>query len=170
LAARKRRARYSNSAMQIRFHKLDQRKHRLEVVRVDGRRESVECETRSTLLHDFLHYAIECEAGLEQGFWGTLERSTLASLMQSTQAPLETEGGLGAIERFVGALHGATQGVPRAELLEGVRRVYAMLGESPPVPLSEAFMAAVEERLRRLRGRWRATPFGSALELEWPTP
>jgi hypothetical protein len=58
--------------------------------------------------------------------------------------------------------------VPHAELIEGVQRYYEMLGASPPVALSEAFLAGVQERLRRLQGHWRATPFGSALELEWP--
>jgi hypothetical protein len=156
--------------MLIRFHKLDDRTHRLEVVKADGRRESAECETRSTLLHDFLHYAVESEAGLEQGFWGTLERRTLASLLQAAQAPMETDAGLGAVETLVGALHGATKGVPHAELIEGVQRYHEMLGATPPVALSEAFLAGVQERLRQLQGRWRATPFGSALELEWPAP
>lgn len=49
--------------MRIAFTKLTQDRHRLEIRREDGSTESVELETRSYLLHDLGHYAVEAEAG-----------------------------------------------------------------------------------------------------------
>jgi hypothetical protein len=39
------------------FSKLSDDQHRLEIVRTDGQREQMSCETRSYLVHDLLHYA-----------------------------------------------------------------------------------------------------------------
>src|SRR3954454_19930968 len=50
------------SAMRIVFRKLSDERHTLEIVREDGRREEVDCETRSLLVHDLLHLAVESEA------------------------------------------------------------------------------------------------------------
>ncbi len=58
--------------MRIRFRKISNERHALEIVREDGRSESAEFETKSVLIHDFLHYAVESAAGLTDGFWGAL--------------------------------------------------------------------------------------------------
>jgi hypothetical protein len=58
--------------LRIAFHKISGQRHALEIVRAGGRRERVECETRSYLTHDLLHYAVEAEACLQDGFWGRL--------------------------------------------------------------------------------------------------
>ena len=55
--------------VRLSFVKMTDERHALEVVRDDGRRERVECETRSYLMHDLLHFAVESEAG---GLWGRL--------------------------------------------------------------------------------------------------
>jgi hypothetical protein len=56
--------------MQIQFRKISDLRHALRIVRPDGARDEVDCETRSTLVHDLLHYAVESEAKLSTGFWG----------------------------------------------------------------------------------------------------
>ena len=48
--------------MRIGFRKLTDERHELAIVRDGGAREAVECETKSLLVHDFLHYAVELEA------------------------------------------------------------------------------------------------------------
>lgn len=154
--------------MRIRFYKLSGERHRLEVVR-GGRSESVECETRSYLTHDLLHYAVESQAELLHGFWGTLARgATLEQLNERSGKGLQGMASeLAQIEPIVGALHGSAKGVRAAELVAGVARLLAARGQSLPRWLDERFVAAVQERMRQLRGHWKATPYGGVLELEW---
>jgi hypothetical protein len=45
--------------VRIAFRKISDERHALAIVRDDGAREEIECETRSYLRHDFLHYAVE---------------------------------------------------------------------------------------------------------------
>src|SRR5262245_27424857 len=70
--------------MRILLRKISDSKHRLEIVRDDGSRESVELASRSFLLHDFLHYAVETRAGLKASFWGMLAAGkTLADVHEA---------------------------------------------------------------------------------------
>jgi hypothetical protein len=141
--------------VRIVLHKISGERHRLTIVRSDGRRESLLCETRSVLMHDFIHYAVESAARLEGGFWGLLAGGrTLAEMA--------------IVERFVGALSGATKDVPAAELIAGIRRYAAAMDASVPSWLTEPVVVDAQERLRHLVGAWRATPAGGALELDWP--
>lgn len=156
--------------MRIAFRKIDDGRHVLEVTRPNGATESVECETRSLLLHDFVHYAVESEAGLRSGFWGNLAAGkTLAQMNDRSGAGMaDAAGDMGAIEQIVGALHGTTKGRTAREMVAGVRRFNESLGVSTPAWLTEAFVEAVQERLRRLQGQWRATPCGGRMELTFP--
>ena len=152
----------------------------LEVRRADGRTESVECESRSYLLHDLLHYAVESEARLSGGFWGHLAAGKTLAQMNDRSArtgtaspPLgavmaDIAGEMGAIERIVGALHQTTKGRSAQDIVAAVRRFYESIGEQAPAWLTEALIDAVRERMRRLQGAWRATPRGGRLELSFP--
>jgi hypothetical protein len=76
------------------FQKLTDDQHSLQVVRDDGSREEIECETRSFLEHDLLHFAVEREAGLHSGFWGHVARGmTLARMNDrgATELDRDTE-------------------------------------------------------------------------------
>jgi hypothetical protein len=156
--------------MHILFRKLPGPHHELVIVRSDGRRESVLCETRSTLLHDFIHHAVEGAAHIESGFWGRLAAGrTLAEMNDRAGLPSPDEAAeMATVERFVGALSGATKGVPAAELVAGITRYAAGTQEAVPPWLTEAVVLEAQERLRRLVGAWRATPPGAAVELDWP--
>lgn len=156
--------------MRILFHKLSDDRHGLEIVRDDGRRERIECETRSFLHHDLVHYALETEASLEGGFWGSVARGrALASAngRVETESPYDTPEML-LVERIVGALSTglAKDGAP-AEIAARLRAYEVALGNEPPW-LTAGLIAAVRERMRRLGGQWKATPFGGTLELPWP--
>jgi hypothetical protein len=156
--------------VRILIHKLTDERYALEIVRDGGARERVECETRSTLRHDLLHYATESEAKLDGGFWGLVARGkTLADMNDRTGMALAAEWPeLMEVERVVGALHGLDGG-RSAEAVVGALRTYCTaLGETMPAWLTPALVAAVAERMRELTGRWRATPFGRAMELAWP--
>lgn len=56
-------------SVRIALRKISDERHDLTIVRGDGQRETVTCETRSVLVHDLLHHAVEAEAGLSYGFW-----------------------------------------------------------------------------------------------------
>jgi hypothetical protein len=142
----------------------------LEVTRADGPTESVECESRSYLLHDFLHFAVESEARLGGGFWGNLAAGkTLAQMNDRSGAGMaDSAGEMGAIERIVGALHQTTKGRSSSDIVASVRGFYESIGEQAPAWLTEALLDGVHERMRRLQGAWRATPRGGRLELSFP--
>jgi hypothetical protein len=156
--------------MRILFRKIPGPNHELALVRPDGRRESVLCETRSTLIHDVIHYAIEGAARLETGFWGRLAAGrTLAEMNDRADLPPPDEAAeMATVERFVGALSGAAKGMPATELLAGIARYAAGTNDVVPPWLTEAVVVEAQECLRRLVGAWRATPPGGAVELAWP--
>jgi hypothetical protein len=156
--------------VRILFEKISAERHRLVIERAPGTREAVECETRSYLVHDLLHYAVESEAKLRTGFWGNLAAGkTLANMNDRTGAAMKDAApDMGAIEQIVGALHGSTKEIPAGELVAGLRRFAASVGATMPDWLTEPFVVAVQERMRRLQGHWRATPFGGVMELPWP--
>jgi hypothetical protein len=154
--------------VRISFVKLTDERHALEIVRDDGQRERVECETRSYLMHDFLHLAVESEGGLRGGFWGRLAAGTTLAEMNDRTRPLGPESPeLSAIEQLVGALHGATKGRAPDELVAGMRRFAEALGQRLPDWLTEPFVGRVKERLRRFVGHWNATPYGGSMDLDW---
>ena len=144
--------------------------HELAIIRPDGRRESLLCETRSVLMHDFIHYAVESAARIETGFWGLLARGrTLAEMNDRAGLPSPDEAAeMAIVERFVGALSGAVKEVPAVQLIAGIRRYAGAMDTEVPPWLTEAVVVDAQERLRRLVGAWRATPVGAALELDWP--
>ena len=156
--------------MRILLHKQSNEQHALELVRADGMRERMECETRSYLQHDFLHYAVEAEAGLQTGFWGNLARSkTLAQMNDRSGRALAAElPELMTIERAVGALTRAVKVGSASEVVASVHGYEAAVGVEPTPWLTEAFVHRVQDRMRQLTGYWKATPYGGTMELRWP--
>ena len=81
--------------MLIRLTRLTNERHRFEIVRDDGTRESHELETRSTMLHDLAHYAVETEAGLGDSFYGRLAQGVayedLTVVPPTTPEVMQTE-------------------------------------------------------------------------------
>ncbi len=154
--------------MKIRFHKLTDDRHVLELVRADGRRERVECETRSYLMHDLLHFAVEREAGLEIGFWGALAAGKTLAELNDRSIPMDASPELAMVEHVVGALHGLTRQQPAAEVAAGLRRYAEANDATRPAWLTDEMIEGAQERMRQLRGHWNATPFGGVMELDWP--
>lgn len=156
--------------LRVLLHKHSNEQHALELVRADGVRERMECETRSYLQHDFLHYAVEAEAGLEAGFWGNLARGKTLEQMndRSGRAMAAEIPELMTIERTVGALTRAVKGGSASEIVASVHGYEASLGLEPTPWLSEALVLRVQERMRALLGHWKATPYGGTMALRWP--
>jgi hypothetical protein len=145
----------------VRFTRLSPTHHRFEAIRDDGTREVREFETRSLLLHDFVHLALESEGQLTAGFYGTLARGA------AYDAPRPDSEAM-AIEAVVGPLQGALKGEVDADaFVSGLRAMRASIGERLPAWLTPDLIARALERLRQLQGQWRATPFGETMEVRF---
>ena len=67
---------------------------------------------------------------------------------------------------MVGPLSAVVQGKATiAGLLAGLRNLQDAYAEPMPDWLSEALLQRVVARFRRLDGQWKATPFGTTMEL-----
>ena len=160
--------------MRILLTKLSNTHHALEVVRTDGSRERVELVTREFLFHDLLHYAVESSMGTQGGFWGALAGGkTFADLNDRSGAAMKgSSAGLAYVEMVVGMMTGAVkQGEASApEVVASLRGYHAALGVELPAELNEDLVAQVRERMRRLQGHWKATPYGRTMEIAWTEP
>lgn len=156
----------------LKFTKLSDDRHRFEYRRDDGTGEAIEMETRSLLTHDLVHYAVESEAGLKGSFYGILAR--IGGYEELRVAGGAALGGEIAItEIVVGALQGALacEESDETAFLAQVAEYLELMDHRPPRWLTTTFVAAVRERMRQLTGRWKATPFGETMELEFtPSP
>ena len=148
--------------MHILLTRLTNDRHALEIVRADGSRDRMEFETKSTWLHDLLHFAVEREARLQDGFWGALAAGTTFAQMK------EGYEGLAAIEMLVGALTSAAKGADADAVVATIRNFIETSGKGPaPEWLTGDFVRRVQERMRGLVGHWKGTRFGEVMELEW---
>jgi hypothetical protein len=151
--------------MLVRFTRIDERRHALEVVRAVRTQRAV-LETRSTLLHDLTHLAVEELAPVETGFFVELARgATLEELAARADA---YAGAALQVERCVAVLQALGKGAEDPAALHArVVAALALQDEAPPPWFTADLVAAVQARLRELLGRWRATPFGGSLEVTW---
>ena len=156
------------ATLTLRFTRLSPTHHQFEYRRPDGSGETIEMETRSLLVHDLVHYAVESEAGLRGSFYGLLAK--IGGYEELTVNGGAALGGEVAItERIVGALQGALKGDEfDGEAFASAMSDYLELyGDRPPRWLTADMLARARERLRQLTGRWNATPFGETMELAW---
>lgn len=155
-----------SQGLTLRFTRLSPTHHRFEYRRADGTGEAIEMESRSLLLHDLLHYAVESEAALKGSFYGILDK--VGGYEELSVAGGAALGGEIAItERVVGALTGAMQqdDLDAEAFAAQVREYLDLYEERAPRWFNPAFTSAVRERMRELTGRWKATPFGETMEL-----
>ena len=157
-----------SALLALKFTKLTPERHRFEYRRADGTGEAIEMETRSLLAHDLIHYAVESEAGLRGSFYGILGK--IGGYEELTVSGGAALGGEVAItERIVGALQGALgdDNLDEATFLARVAEYLELFDERAPRWFTAPFVAAVRERMRQLTGRWKATPFGETMELQF---
>jgi len=156
--------------MLIRLTRLTNDRHRLEFVRDDGTREARELETRSALLHDLVHYAVETEAGLNESFYGQIASGkTYEALTAEPSGKAEAMQTEAVVARIQGLLKDdAWSQVAAGKLAESIAAGFRSLGREPPAWLTGDLIVRVRERLRRVQGQWRATPFHQTLALEFP--
>lgn len=142
--------------MEVRFTRLTDEEHAVEVVRDDGSRERVVLDTRSFLRHDLAHWAVEAELGLTGGVWGSV----------AAGGSLGGEGLDGPDMATAESLAGPVQTLLRTEAgVDAYGAVLARAGIDDP-----DVAARLHERVRRLRGHWQATGYGRSMVLHWPDP
>lgn len=149
-------------AMRIALTRLTDERHRLSVTRDDGTGESCELETRSFLLHDLIHYAVEAEAPIADGFWGLLHQGrTLAELGDRERVGPYSRGAALA-ETLTGPMQAVWNGRMTTD------RFLELAPRETGLTIDAAFVERASARLRGLTGAWRATPFRGTLDLDWP--
>jgi hypothetical protein len=133
--------------MELWFSRVDPKHHRFRAERPGLDTIDVVLNTRSFLLHDLAHYAVESHARAEQGFYGLLASGlSLDELRNPDSLDPDTLSRLMEIEKTVALLqsgfkHGAVS------CSAGDARV-----------------------LRNLWGAWSKAKQGQALYLRWPDP
>ena len=156
--------------MLIHLTRLTNDRHRLEVVRDDGTREAHEMETRSALLHDLVHYAVESVAGLTASFYGRLASGIAYEALATEPAPsaeaMQTESVVGRLQGI--AKNDAWSSIEPESFAESLAEGFRAVGQEAPAWLTGDLIIRVRERLRRVQGQWRATPFHQTLTLEFP--
>jgi hypothetical protein len=142
--------------MRIAFAKISDERHAVKITRADGTSESIELESRGFLRHDLAHFAIELELPIRRGFWGCV----------SSGASLTGEDVAGSEAQLAESLAGPIQTLFRMDA--GPDAYLRLLQKGLPKSATQDLAERVYERVRQLRGRWKATPYGSEMELVWP--
>lgn len=151
----------SAGAMQIELSRISNHLHRFAITRADGSQEAATLETRSLLVHDLTHFAVETVARTQGGFYGLLAAGMpLARLNDRDNPPPDPT--LMAVEQVVGPMQIVAQGRGDPALL------VAMGLTLNQAAIDAAFVEAVQAQMRRLLGQWKGTPFHGSMRLVWP--
>lgn len=158
-------------ALVVQFTRISPTHHRFAIRRPDGTSEQRELETKTFLLHDLVHFALESQAGLRHSFYGRLAQGAAYADFADPAAAAAHGPELLAAELLAGPLQKALVGDfdPAAFHARFVSYLDS-IGGTPPAWFTVELLGRVQAHLRALLGRWRATPFGESLELrfEWP--
>jgi len=155
----------------VRLTKLTNSLHRFAYERSDGSGQSIDLATRNFLLHDFIHFAVETEGSFKSSFYALLDRGESYESLGDADITDDTHPGGPEIlmtERVVGAFTALAKGTASpTDVIAGVKNLLDASEEPMPEWLTVEFAERVAERLRRLQGEWKATPFGATMELEF---
>ena len=154
--------------LQVRFTAISNSHHRVEMERPDGTLESAELETRSCLLHDIVHFAVETKAQLRDAFFGRIAAGATYESLAAASMPADPVDELGWTERVVGPLQGWLQRPTRssaAEFVATLQSYQSSLGMPCPSWLTEELVDHVREQVTQLQGHWRGTPHGETMAL-----
>jgi hypothetical protein len=150
--------------LKVRFTRTAPDRHRFEYARPDGSGEQLDLETHSFLRHDLVHFAVESEAGLRGSFYGLLAK--VGGYQELTLAGESLGGEAAQTEMVVGPLQTALKAdFDAAAFVERVAEYRADMDLEPIRWLNAELVGRIAERVRRLEGQWKATPFGETMEL-----
>lgn len=144
--------------MEITFTKISDDEHAVRVKRPDDSVEEAVLVSRGYLQHDFAHLAVELEVPLARGYWGSVAAGAALDGM-SIRSPE-----IGIAESLAGPMQGLVRDC------KGINAYKAVLDRMQPALSSSELAERIHERVRVLLGRWRATPRGSEMVVQWPEP
>jgi len=146
--------------MRVVITKLSDVEHKIEVTRNDESTESTILNSRSFLMHDFAHFAVESEVPIKLGYWGLVASG--ASLSGASLSGEEISGNDIALTE---SLAGPIQTLMRVEAKP--LGYLSLLQRLHPHLATAEFAEKVHTRARKLIGQWRATPFGKSMTIIW---
>jgi hypothetical protein len=84
--------------------------------------------------------------------------------------PAMNAGEMALIEQIVGMLSSSVKGATPEQMMAAFERFTTASERELPPWLTADFVERVQKRMRHLQGHFRATAFGSYMELDWPAP
>lgn len=134
----------------VRFQRTSPTHHRIAYHRTDGSWEEAIVETKSLLIHDFLHFALESEAGLIGGFYGLLAQGYSYGQLAGKEPDDFPMGEAQNVERVVGPLSSAIkENIDPHEFLGAMDNLFSAYGESLPAWLTEEVLLRTEARFKK---------------------
>lgn len=149
--------------MRILMTRVNSDRHLFAIVRADGSREEANLETRSLLVHDLVHYAVEREVPFHKGFYGLLASGQTLSALNDTTKPWPAGTEIAAAEGLVGPLQSMLKGGDFDPIT--ARAQFELFRPDPP---AVELLDRIGSRFRSVFGRYSSTRFGETLELDWP--
>ncbi|MEM7099007.1 MAG: hypothetical protein AAF541_12170 [Pseudomonadota bacterium] len=143
--------------MIIQFHKISDEAHTITVTRSDRTISVKSLNSRSFLFHDLAHFVLEIEIPLKSGFWGSVADGADLDSANCDGADLLTA------ERIAGPFQTLVKNLAPASSYQHV-----LDGALTDCTHTDKLASAIHERVRQVRGMWRATPYGDKMELTWP--
>jgi hypothetical protein len=144
--------------MRMIFTKGDGKYDRLEIVRVDGSVERIDCPKQRIIPHDMVHYAVEKTLDA-RGFM-----RAVASGEAVAYAPMDTVEAE-AVERLVETMQADAWGAPASatDLIDLYRLTCEARGHEA-MPVDPAAIETIRDEITRLQLDWDQVPVGGTLE------
>ena len=123
-------------------------------------------------LHDLTHYAVECELGITDAFYGLVASGWSIADTGEGKRPGMPPNAL-FVENVVGTLDTERASGSRwsaAEFNENTARFAAQGGRPAPRLLTDDELARIRKRRAELFAAWQELPPGRTLELDFPDP
>lgn len=147
--------------MKMIFTRCDGKYDLLEIVRVDGGIERIDCPKQGIIPHDMVHYAVEKVLGA-RGFM----RAAVAGEAAGYAPMHEVEAN--AIERLVETMQAdAWGGASDAASLLDLYRLTCEAREHGAIPVDEATVRLIQDEMIQLQIAWDEVPVGGKMQLSF---
>lgn len=146
--------------MELVFIKGKGKYDRMDVIRADGARESIDCPKQGIIPHDMVHFAVE-NTLRGRGFLHRVREGEPANFRMTPDA--ETD----AVERLVEVFQGDgwSGGDSPPEVMVDLYRVTCLARACPMLPIGATEIDAVREQIGELTAQWNRVGVGESLKL-----
>jgi hypothetical protein len=152
----------------------------IEALRSDGTRVSTRFPKKGPVPHDAVHYLVELELGVTQGFWGMvaaghhpeeIQRIAKAAGHASAsraQLPDAAIIPIVQVERVVECFEADLWGGGAdGDTIRDLVRTGCEQSLVPVLTIEDQTIRRIRERLAEFRGRWAMLPIGGSCSFEW---